>query len=125
MAGAERYKGKLQPELGFINPLPQDAGGLKHHYASGPQDEVLFGLRVAAAPGILATDTEFAKTTDQDVFFLGQGIFHNIQNAFYGAASFLLAQPDLEINVINNLFFGQGHGRNSFLLPEGKSEPAI
>jgi hypothetical protein len=109
---------------GFINALPQDAGGLKHHYFPGPEDKIFFGLGVAASPGIFAPDTEFAETADQDIFILGQGIFDDIQNTFHGVACFQLTEPDVEINIVNNLFFGQGHGQNSLLLPEGESEPA-
>jgi hypothetical protein len=111
---------ELQPESGLIDALSQDAGGFKNHHSAGSQDEILFGLGVAAPPGIFAADTKFAKAADQDIFLLGKGIFDNIQDAFHGAASFLLTQPDLEINVVNNLFFGQGHGWNSFFLPEGR-----
>jgi hypothetical protein len=117
-------EGRCRFGSGFINALPQDAGGLKHHHFPGPEDKILFGLGVAASPGIFTADTEFAETADQDIFILCQGIFDNIQNAFHGVARFQLTEPDVEINIVNNLFFGQGHGRNSFLLPEGKSEPA-
>jgi len=58
--------------------MPQDARGFKNHHAAGAQDKVLFGLGVAASPGILTADTEFAKAADQDVFLPGEGIFDNI-----------------------------------------------
>jgi hypothetical protein len=109
---------------GFINALPQDAGGLKHHHFPGSEDKILFGLGVAATPGIFTADTKFAETADQDIFIPGQGIFDNIHNAFHSVARFKLTEPDMEINIVNNLFFGQGHGRNSLLLPKGESEPA-
>jgi hypothetical protein len=70
----------------------------------------LLGLGVAATARIFAPDAEFTKAADQDVLFPGKGVFNNIQNAFDGTARFLLAEPELEINVIDNLFFGQGHG---------------
>jgi hypothetical protein len=108
----------------LIDTLPQYAGGLKNHNSSGPQNEILFGLGVAAAARILAADTKLAKAADEDIFFPGKGVFDNIQDAFHGAASFLLTEPELEIDVSDNLFFGQGHGWNSFLLPEGGVEPA-
>jgi hypothetical protein len=104
--------------------LAQDAGGFKDDNPPGPEDEILFGLRVAAAPGVFAADAEFAKAADEDIFFPGQGVFDDIQDAFQGAASFLLTEAELEINVINNLFFGQGHGRNSLLEPENVSDSA-
>jgi hypothetical protein len=95
---------------GFIYPLPQDTRSFKNHHAASSEDKVLLGLRVAAAAGIFVPDAEFAKAADQDVFFPGQGVFNNIQNAFHGTASFLFVEPELEINVIDNLFFSQCHG---------------
>jgi hypothetical protein len=99
----------------LIDTLPQNAGGLENYDAAGSEDKIFFGLGIAAAPGIFATDAKFAKAADQDVFFSGQSIFDDIQNAFDGVARFLLTEPELEINSIDNLFFGQGHGRK--LLP--------
>jgi hypothetical protein len=113
-----------QPESSFINTLPQNARSFKYHHFPGPQDKILFGLGVAASSGIFASDTKLTETTDQDIFISGKGVFDDIQNAFHGVARFLFTEPDLKIYVVDHLFFGQGHGRNSFLLPESGSEPA-
>jgi hypothetical protein len=96
--------------LSIIDTLPQYPRGFKYYNPPGPQDEILFSLGVAAAAGILAADAEFAKAADKHVFFPGKGIFDNIQNTFNGTARFLLIKPELEIDIIDNLFFGQGHG---------------
>ena len=106
-SGYEDWESKLQR---FIYALPQDTGGFKNYYSASPQDEVLFGLGIAAAAGILTPDAEFAKAADEDVLFPGEGVFDNIQNAFNSAPRFLFAEPELKINSIDNLFFGQGHG---------------
>jgi hypothetical protein len=96
--------------LRFIDTLPEDTGGFENYDPSSPQDEVLFGLGIAAAARIFAPDAEFAKAADENVFFPGESVFNDIQDTFDGTARFLLTEPELEINIVDNLFFGQGHG---------------
>jgi hypothetical protein len=96
--------------LRFIDTLPQDTGGFENYNPPSPQDEVLFGLGIAAAAGIFAPDAEFAKAADENIFLPGESVFNDIQDTFNGTTRFLLTEPELEINSVDNFFFGQGHG---------------
>lgn len=92
-----------------IDFVPQNSRGFENNYPSGSQLEVLSGLWVSSPPGGFLLDSKLAKTTDQEVFSSLQSLLQYFKKRFDDKPGMALAETNLMINVVNELFFRQGH----------------
>jgi len=65
---------------------PQYPGSVENDHPARSQFQGLFGPWVAPVPGLLAPEMELPKSADQDIPFIGQGLFSYAQEPFHGLA---------------------------------------
>jgi hypothetical protein len=92
-----------------VELTPQNPGTVENDHPAGSQFQRLTGLGVASAPGSFAPHLELAEAADQDIFFIGQGIFDDFHELFHNLAGVFSGQFGLLKNSIYDPFFGDGH----------------
>jgi hypothetical protein len=78
------------PTLIVVDFISQLSGALEGNDFSFPQQQILTGGRVAAAPRSFVFDTKFSETRHQHIIALGQRGFDYVQKRFDDIGGLLL-----------------------------------
>ena len=101
---------KLLPLPFPIYPIPHPRRAPKRHHRPSIKRQILSVGRVSSLPWSFLPCRKLSKSADQNIVPGLQGLLDQLENLFNQGFRFMLGEPALVVERLNQVVFYEGHG---------------